>query len=166
MKRHEQQRRLTLGFTLTEVLIAFGLLGIVSAGALSAFVMCYRMWYSTSMDLGTSREANKAMEWMVYGVGTHSGLRATKGVTYTGDTNGWTLVYTNDNEAATWFVYSVPKRTITYSVGSLIATNVAAATISSNADGVFITLRVSDARNRYASTNELTTFVELRNRPP
>jgi len=64
-----------VGFTLIELMIAVGLFSLVIAGSLGVYVMCQRMWRATSLSMDASRMASLAIQRMVYGVGTNSGLR-------------------------------------------------------------------------------------------
>lgn len=62
-------------FTLVETMIAVGLFGLVIAGSLGVYIMCQRMWRSTSLSIDTAQMANLAIQRMLYGVGSNSGLR-------------------------------------------------------------------------------------------
>jgi len=62
-------------FTLLELMIAVGLFTLVIAGSLGVYIMCQRMWRATSLSMDTSRMASLAIQRMVYGVETNSGLR-------------------------------------------------------------------------------------------
>lgn len=84
------------GFTLVELMIAVGLFSLVIAGSLGVYIMCQRMWCATSLSMDTSRMASLAIERMVYGVGTNSGLRAAATASIAVDTNKHTyIVFTN-----------------------------------------------------------------------
>lgn len=63
-------------FTLVELTIAVSLFGLLVTGAFGVYIMCQRMWRATSLQLETTHMANLALERMVYGLGTGSGLRA------------------------------------------------------------------------------------------
>jgi type II secretory pathway pseudopilin PulG len=65
----------SMGFTLLELMIAVGLFSLVIAGSLGVYIMCQRMWRATSLSIDTSRMAGLAIQRMVYGVETNSGLR-------------------------------------------------------------------------------------------
>jgi type II secretory pathway pseudopilin PulG len=63
-------------FTLTEVMMAAALFGLVVAGTISVFVMSQKLGHSTSLRMQTVRESSLALARMVYGLGTNNGLRA------------------------------------------------------------------------------------------
>ncbi|MFC1461096.1 type II secretion system protein J, partial [Verrucomicrobiota bacterium] len=73
---HYWARRVRNGFTLVEVMIAVSLFTLVMGGTISVFLMCQRVWHSTSLKIQTTHDANMAMARMVYGLGTNSGLRS------------------------------------------------------------------------------------------
>lgn len=83
------------GFTLVELMIATGLFGLVIAGSLGVYIMCQRMWRSTSLSMDTSHMAGLAIQRMVYGVGTNSGLRAAAMVTLNTNVGGHPYNITN-----------------------------------------------------------------------
>jgi len=63
-------------FTLMEVMIATALFGLVMAGTFSVYIMCNKIWHSTSISMQTVRESSLALSRLVYGLETNSGLRA------------------------------------------------------------------------------------------
>lgn len=63
------------GFTLVEMMIAAGLFGLVVAGSIGVFIMCQKTWHTTSLRMDTACMASMAIERMVYGLSTNSGLR-------------------------------------------------------------------------------------------
>ena len=83
------------GFTLIELMIAVGLFGLVIAGSLGVYIMCQRTWRATSLSMDTSRMASLAIQRMVYGVGTNSGLRSAALVTLDTNVGGHLYVITN-----------------------------------------------------------------------
>lgn len=63
-------------FTLVELMIAVSLFGLLVTGAFGVYIMCQRMWRATSLKMETMRMASLAVDRMVFGLGTGSGLRA------------------------------------------------------------------------------------------
>jgi prepilin-type N-terminal cleavage/methylation domain-containing protein len=63
------------GFTLTEVLIAMGLSGIVLTAALAALSNNQRMWSATDNEMEGTGEAVRAVQLMVGGAYGNPGLR-------------------------------------------------------------------------------------------
>lgn len=64
------------GFTLLEIMIATALFGLVMAGTIEVYIMCNKIWHSTSISMQAARESSLALSRIVYGMGTNSGLRA------------------------------------------------------------------------------------------
>lgn len=64
------------GFTLVELMIAAGLFGMIMVGAISAYLICQKMWLVTTMQSQATMDATMALNRMVYGIGTNHGLRA------------------------------------------------------------------------------------------
>ena len=84
-----RQHNCCRGFTLIEVMIAVGLFGLVTAGAFSVYLMCQRIWHSTSLKMQTSREASMALSRLVYGPGAHNGLRGAAACEVIGALGAW-----------------------------------------------------------------------------
>src|SRR5450830_1592265 len=88
MSKHAQSGKMsTRAFTLLELMIAVGLFGLVMAGSLGVYIMCQRLWRATSLNMDTSRMASLAIQRIVYGVGTNSGLRSATASFFSVDTN-------------------------------------------------------------------------------
>src|SRR5450759_3671085 len=95
MNKHEQSGKMsTRAFTLLELMIAVGLFSLVMAGSLGVYIMCQRLWRATSLNMDTSNLASLAIQRIVYGVGTNSGLRAATASIWV-DTNKQNAVSSN-----------------------------------------------------------------------
>ncbi len=68
------------GFTLVEVLIAVSLFTLIMGGTISTYLMCQRVWKSTSLKIQTAQAANLALARIVYGIETNEGLRSATSV--------------------------------------------------------------------------------------
>lgn len=79
---HAVASRPIAGFSLVEVMIAVGLFSLVVAGSLGAYVMCQKFWQATSLNIQTCQLAEMALEKMLYGVGTNTGLRAASSINF------------------------------------------------------------------------------------
>ncbi len=120
------------GFTFVEVMIAAGLLGLVTAGALGVYLMCHEIWHSTSIQMEACRAASMAITRLVYGTRGYNGLRGASSAAtisargyWTGtnyppepgstnhylDTNqlsndSWRLVFSNSSDGVRWIDYN------------------------------------------------------------
>ena len=56
-------------------MIAVAIFGLAMSGAIGVYIMCQKMWHTTSLGMLTNRDCNFALFRMVYGVGSNSGLR-------------------------------------------------------------------------------------------
>ncbi len=82
-------RRRRAGFTMTELMVAAGIFSLVSAGAISLYLVCQRVWHATTMNIHATREVSLALNKIVYGMGTNLGLRAAIRVTLQTNCSGW-----------------------------------------------------------------------------
>ncbi|MBI2440612.1 MAG: prepilin-type N-terminal cleavage/methylation domain-containing protein [Lentisphaerae bacterium] len=81
-------------FSLVEVMVATAIFGLVTAGTFGVYIMCQKLWRATTLSTDTSRLANLAIERMIYGLGTNSGLRSAATISI--DTNVHTyMTYSN-----------------------------------------------------------------------
>lgn len=78
-----------MGFTLLEMMIAVGLFSLVIAGSFGVYIMCQRLWRATSLNMDTSRMADLAIQRIVNGVGSNSGLRGSSSGTVVIQTNAY-----------------------------------------------------------------------------
>ncbi len=86
----------TKGFTLVELMVAVGLFSLVVAGSVGVYIMCQKIWRATTLNMDTSRMASLAIQRMVYGVGTNSGLRSAASVALDTNVGGHPYVIAND----------------------------------------------------------------------
>lgn len=63
--RTNPSRRWTAGFTLTEVLIASGIMGMMIAGVISAHIAGIRLFSTTKLKLGASDDARRAISKLI-----------------------------------------------------------------------------------------------------
>lgn len=83
------------GFTMVELMVAVGVFSLVIAGSLGVYIMCQKAWRVTTLNMDTSRMANLAIQRMVYGVGTNSGLRSAAMVMLNTNVGGHPYVINN-----------------------------------------------------------------------
>lgn len=161
-------------FSLIEVMITVALTSLVIAGVLGVLIMCQKMWQATSLSMDTTMKGSLALSKMVYGVGTNIGLRSASGYVFTnmtGLSNGsWRISYSNDLEGTKHLVYdsyasNISLRQILTNAANaeVICVCVSSATVSSVSNGIGISLTIKQQNGRFMATNQLNTFVKLRN---
>jgi len=187
------------GFTLVEVMIAVGIFSLVIAGTINVYIICQKVWHSTSLKMQTTQAGSLAIAKMVYGLGTNNGLRAAAhidvvaahGYYYpavddkyppaantnvhgliTNSPNGsWRIISSNSFDGIKWIDYNAIASNIVFwpdisssSSRQLIGNYVSSAMASTNAgNGIFITITVSRTDGQFNSSNEVSTFVKMRN---
>ena len=160
-------RRAAAGMTLVEVMVATVIGALVVAGSLMLFVTFLRLYNTTTLMRNTGNAATRALDRMVYGVGSNAGLREATAstVTFSNTANGgWFLAY-NTN---LFFQYVGNSQCITNDTGNLICTNVTSSsvTIFSNSTGpnaCRISLSVAQNAGGDTWTNTFTTSIQFRN---
>ncbi len=77
------------GFTMVELIVAAGIFSLVSAAVISIYLVCQRVWQTTTMNIHAAREVSLALNKIVYGTGTNPGMRAAIRVTLQTNCSGW-----------------------------------------------------------------------------
>jgi prepilin-type N-terminal cleavage/methylation domain-containing protein len=176
----EEEKRMSnrLGFTLSEVMIAVSVFGLVMASTIPAFMVCQRDWKWCSNQLTATQKASAALERLVYGVGDQYGFRSATAasVVVTPGVN-WSVSYTDIVGNASSFAYIQTNKQITFTgihavAGpngtatngtAVIGKNITAASVSNSALGMRITLTAAVSDSRYSATTTMTTYVSYRN---
>lgn len=183
------------GFTLLEMMIVVGIFSLVIAGTINVYIMCQKIWHSTSLKMQTVQDGSLAMARMVYGIGTNCGLRAAAGITVgnmrgyctsgnyplpanssdhyltAGTPNGsWRITYSNSFDGVKWIDYNTAASNIVFwpdinssSSRQLICNYVSGAAVSNTSGGLSVSITVARNEGRFSATNQLDTFVEIRN---
>ena len=156
------------GFTLIELMIAVAIFGLVMSGAIGVYIMSQKMWVATSLSMQANRDGNLAMSRLIYGTGSNSGLRAAAAIDITSNAHGWCLAYSNKFDGAKALVFNQQASNIYWLDGvnqsSRICDHVSSAVVLTNAVGVYIQLGLRRQSGRFQATNQISTFVLLRNR--
>lgn len=159
-------RRRLAGFTLAEMIVSMAISTGATAACLVLFVSFLRSYNTTTLMRTGSTRTSFALDRMVFGVGTNSGLREAFGdslVISNMNGGGWRVTYSN---AATFYFQYIPdsKRIVT-ETGKMICTNVVAATFSTNSltGGCQISITVAESQGGKTLTNTMGTVVEFRN---
>jgi prepilin-type N-terminal cleavage/methylation domain-containing protein len=71
----KRRQKLSGGFTLVETLIVMGIMGLITAGTLSALWQAQRLWRSTENELEGIAAATLALQKMIGGYSGKPGLR-------------------------------------------------------------------------------------------
>ena len=196
------------GFTLIELMIAVGLFSLVIAGSLGVYIMCQRMWRSTSLSMDTSHMASLAIQRLVNGVGTNSGLRAAASISVntnvhkdscsyflnywdtttnsppaanndsyntfcswnTDNDGSWRIVMSNAFDGVKWIDYVKQQRSIVFWQNTTqpasrvsVCNYVINSTVATNSEGITIELTVWKKDGMFVSSNQVSTFVKMRN---
>jgi len=153
--------------TLVEVMVATVIGALVVAGSLMLFVTFLRLYNTTTLMRNTGNAASRALDRMVYGVGSAAGLREAQAstVTFSNTANGgWVLTY-NTN---LFFQYFGNSQTISNDTGNLICANVTASSVTiftnkTTPNACRISLSVAQNAGGDTWTNTFTTSVQFRN---
>lgn len=156
------------GFTLIELMIAVAIFGLAVSGAIGVFILCQKMWHATSLSMLTNRDCNFAISRLIYGLGTNSGLRAAATVTISSNANGWSLTCSNKFDGVKSIDFNKQASNIYWvdsvNQSSRLCDHVSSAVLATNAAGVNIQLTLLRNEGRFTSTNQISTFVLMRNR--
>jgi prepilin-type N-terminal cleavage/methylation domain-containing protein len=156
--------RLCAGFTLSELMMAIAVFGLVMAGAVGTFA-----------TVDASCQASTVLSRIAYGVGDNCGLRAAfKPVSATTDNTGWTITYTvpaGMSGTATdvnQLRYDAAARTISYQGGantswSVIGKNVIASAITPSSSDVSVMIRAEAIVGDCTTRSEMTSTIAFRN---
>ena len=156
------------GFTLTELLIAAALFGLITAGAISVYLMCHQRWHAVALNMLAARNNHQTMARLVYGFGTNNGLRAAASISYSSNAHGWRLTVSNAFDGLKWMDFNRQASNL-YWVDSAtqsnrLCANVIEALVSTNNLGLNIALTVQERKGARSATNRIDTFILMRNR--
>lgn len=155
------------GYTLTEVLVASAISGIVLTLAFMVYGNSVRVWRGFEMRASADNTLNLALNNMVYGVDSNLGLRAadSRNTTITASSNSWKIDYeTGYPVQNSSFEWSKTTKQVVFKPGNkTIATDVAASTVSKIGAALTITMRVEKTKNKIKAVREASTVVYLRN---
>ncbi|MDO9542200.1 MAG: prepilin-type N-terminal cleavage/methylation domain-containing protein [Kiritimatiellia bacterium] len=179
MKTIQQAQRDTVGesnhsshssFTLLEVMIASALFGLVVAGTFSVYIMCNKIWHSTSISMQTVRESNLALSRLVYGLETNSGLMAASmiNVVPIAPAGSWHMTFSNTDDGVKYIDYNSQQSNIIWSnttMSRVVCKDVSSATATVNNVTVGIELTVWKKDGMFVASNTVNASVKMRNQP-
>lgn len=153
-------------FTLLEVMIAAALFGLVVAGTVSVYIMCNKIWHSTSISMQTARESSLALSRLVYGLEADSGLRSASAITNINFPDGsWRMTVSNSFSGVKYIDYNHQEKILS-NANSIICKDVSSATVTNNASGTIgIQLTVEKRDGMFIASNTVSTLVNMRNKP-
>ena len=163
----DAMKRRKAGFTLVEVMVASTIALVILTAALGVLWMSLTQWYRMDLFMRAADDNTQVLQRMVYGSDGKGGLREADGATIVSDTNGWTLTYVDADSRTNAYRYNRGPRTIVYVQRSLVlCSNVVLASATTNAlnDGVTLRVVLRATEGRYSASNDMSTFVQLRNR--
>lgn len=150
-------------------MIATALFGLVVAGTFSVYIMCNKIWHTTSANMQAVRESSRALSRLVYGIGTNSSLRSASMITLVNSNDGsWRLIVSNAFEGTKYIDYNHPQEKIYFwpDTNSIICNNVVASSVTTNIAGtVRIQLTVAKQDGMFIASNTVSTAVKMRNKP-
>jgi hypothetical protein len=155
------QRARRGGYTATEILVASTIFLVAVTGTLALLILHQNSWYITTLTTQSSGKVGKALQDIVYGPGTNSGLRAAMlgSATNYYTTNGWLLVY-NGNR---FLRYRIDYSNIVDETGHVFCDNVISSTVSLTVKGCMIGITAVEQGGRHRSLSRMTTSVRFRN---
>lgn len=160
------------GFTMTEVMMALGIFGMVMAGGYAVYISCHRTWYRASVAARAGNESNLILQKIVYGEGGTNGLRAAvrTNIVVVSSQDFWSVTYRNFDGAAYRFRYLDASDRVDYAdlnvdsnLYHVISTRVSTSSIRPSGNGLSITVQTYSRDGRFAATNTATTYVHYRN---
>ena len=164
-------RQRKAGFTLTELMMAVGISGMVFAGAFAVYISGLRIWHTTSLEIDTSAEASDTIQKIVYGIGSQGGVRGavrdTVGVSNSSD--GWTISYVLPDGPTNYYEYNRSAGTMRHSHSMAagqwhtIAKGITTASAVDVGAGMRLTVCYARQDGQFSASNTMTTFVAYRN---
>lgn len=160
------------GFTVTEIMLATSIFGMVMAGTLSVFFVANRSWFSGDIQMRCAREADMILQRMTYGGVGVNGLRSAIFTNVAVGVTGaqWSVTYNTPDGGIYNFAYDPSAHVIRYSDLVLsnnpavtIGENVRTSTVSVITNGLDIMVQVGLVDGRFAATNTMTTYIRYRN---
>ena len=174
MKRQGSGRN-QAGFTLTELMMAIAVFGLLMAGATGTFSIGVRTWRTSAAGMDASCQASTVLSRIAYGVGDRCGLRAAFApITAASDDSGWTITYSvpagtsGTAREEDRLRYDSGTQTIAHQGGSngvwnVIGKNVLASTISATSADVTVMIRSTAIVGNCGTVNEKTSAITFRN---
>lgn len=166
-KRAESDSVSRSGFTMTELMIAVALFGMVVAGTISVYAMCNKLWHATSLRMQTVHESSMALSHMIFGSDTNSGLRSASMITNINLSGGsWLMTVYNGSGGSQPIYYNCPQKILS-NANSIICNDVLTSSVTINATNgtVRIQLTVEKHNGMFVASNTLSTLVKMRNKP-
>ncbi len=141
--------------------MSMAIMTLVGVAMWNVFWQVCQTYNETSLMSATAEQASFALDRMVIGVGTNSGLREAQASTVTTTSTSSNWVFSYDNGLS--FTYSATNRTIVDQSGNYVVSNLVASTLTNTTNGVQISVSVAQSCGGRTLTNTMATFVEFRN---
>jgi len=164
------------GFSLTELMMALGIMGLVMAAGTVTYLMSLRVWHQTSAISKAYLGASTAIERILGGVGVGYGLRsALPGISIEVPEGGWTIAYTAPSRTSGFGTekhyvrYDRGRGVIEYtddSMGGLwsgVGQDVVDSAVAQDGEFVFLSVTTRELGGRDSATSTMGTTVRIRN---
>lgn len=163
-------RKYKKGFTLTEVMIATGIMSLVLTGAFLVYITQNKLWHEIEIQLRANDYANRVLEKLIYGVERRCGLRSAyaRSVSAVNEENGWKLWYTTVDDITNYVEFVRRENKIFYSNQYFSAFNkigdyIVDSWVSNKIDGLEIMVKVIIVEGRFSGISEKRTYITYRN---
>ena len=153
--------------------MALGIMAAVMSGVFAVYISTSKLWYSSSLYTRVSNNSSIALEKIVYGVKFdpyYPGLRSALSDTVVLATTGasWVVSYDTPDTSSNSFVYNATSKKIYFNPGGLtesveLAHNIYSSTVTTNVDGIYISVTTAETEGRYSYTNGMSTYMSYRN---
>ena len=160
----QTSRRPLNGFTIAELLIALGIMGLVMGGTLGVYITQQRLSRDTILHMEADHDLNMAISRFVYGAGLRSGIRSASSAALASSGGGWTLTYVAGNLQTNTIRYQSAQSNLIFNPGNItIGENISSARVVVAGDTVSVTMRVDRARGRFTAHRTAGTTLRMRN---
>ncbi len=164
------------GFTLTELMMAMSVMGLVSAGGTATYLMSQRIWHQTSAISRAYTSSSTVLERILVGVGEGYGLRsALPDVGVATSDGGWTITYEAPSGPSGfgtqehYLRYVSGTRRIEYSNQSMagewavVGRDISGSEVTQDGERLLLSVTTYVGSGRDAATSTMETTIRIRN---
>ena len=158
------------GFTLTEIMVATAIMGIIMAGTLSFFVFTQESLKRNTVEMRSAHQTSMILERLVYGAEAFHGLRGAiaTNVVSSGTAQNWTMTYSTPGGQTNTISYNGSQQEMNI-IGAddvsptLIGENVIGASVSPISGGIMFEVMSVITEGQFTSSNLMSSAVNFRN---
>jgi prepilin-type N-terminal cleavage/methylation domain-containing protein len=164
------------GFSLTELMMALGIMGLVMAGGTVVYLMSQRLFHQTSAISKAYVGASTVIQRMIAGVGTGYGVRgALPSLAVVTENDGWSMTYEAPSAPSGfgtekhYLRYQAPRGVIEYSRDSmdgqwaLIGKNIMDSEAERDDEHLYLSVAMRVGAGRDMAISSMGTTVRIRN---